>query len=248
MGKTIREIGYRLVIIFFATVFIYSGYKVVDYFLQSNANKAEYQEIIELAIDDVKEDELKIQKINIDKLSRINPRVVAWIEIPKTKIFYPVVQGEDNEYYLNHNFKNEASVYGVPFVDYRIDLDRTFNENIIIYGHHMKDGSMFAGLNKYVDREQYQKNQIIYFKDKECLRKYQIISVYKKKDSSDEKDFLSYGFSDKKAFDEYVTEIRERSMYSVEMPKQYKRNLISLCTCEYTVDDGRLVVAGIEVE
>ena len=93
--------------------------------------------------------------VDFEALKKINSEIIAWIRIPDTKIDYPVVQGADNEYYLNHTFKKTEHVAGSIFRDKDNSPDFS-NRKSILYGHNMKDGSMFQGLHKY-ENEQYLK-------------------------------------------------------------------------------------------
>ena len=86
--------------------------------------------------------------VDFEALKKINPEIIAWIRIPDTRIDYPVVQGTDNEYYLKHTFKKTEHVAGSIFLDKDNSPDFT-NRKTILYGHNMKDGSMFQGLHKY---------------------------------------------------------------------------------------------------
>lgn len=93
--------------------------------------------------------------VDFKALKKINPDIVAWIRIPDTSIDYPVVQGNDDSYYLTHTFKKTEHVAGAIFLDSDNNADFSDDKNII-YGHNMKDGSMFQGLHKY-ENEQYLK-------------------------------------------------------------------------------------------
>ena len=221
---------------------------IVDYYVKSRINQQEYEELHELVAEE-KNNTSKTQNKSkkVDKLKKINGDAVGWVNVPGTKISYPVVKAKNNEFYLNRNFKREYSAHGVPFVDYRVDLKQKNYQNVIVYAHHMKDGSMFAGLNKYLDKAQYKKNKYVFFETSEGRRKFQIISVYKIDAGKEYGQNLAFNFKTKKEFNEYVDTIKEKSFYSIEMPKKYKNNLVSLCTCEYTLDDGRLIVSAIEI-
>lgn len=129
----------------------------------------EYEELQEYVDDSLKkereetEDEEgeKPQKASIDfqALKEINPDIVAWIRVPEL-FDYPVVQGEDNQYYLSHTFRKESNIAGSIFLDYRNSRDFTDSKNII-YGHNMKDGSMFHVLRKFQDMDFYNKHREI---------------------------------------------------------------------------------------
>lgn len=95
--------------------------------------------------------------IEFGELQKINPDIVAWIRIDGLGIDYPVVQGEDNEHYLYYTFRGEANVAGSIFLDYRNKADFS-DSKIILYGHNMKNGSMFGSLKKYQDESVFREN------------------------------------------------------------------------------------------
>lgn len=96
------------------------------------------------------EPEESLPEIDFDGLRAINRDIVAWIQIPGIGVDYPVVQGEDNENYLHYTFDGKANKAGSIFLDYRNRVDFT-DSKVILYGHNMKDGSMFSNLKKYQD-------------------------------------------------------------------------------------------------
>ena len=99
--------------------------------------------------------------VDFRALKKINPDIVAWIRIPDTSIDYPVVQGNDDSYYLTHTFKKAEHVAGAIFLDSDNNADFSDDKNII-YGHNMKDGSMFRGLRNFLDDEFLKEHQILY--------------------------------------------------------------------------------------
>ena len=99
--------------------------------------------------------------VDFEALKKINPEIIAWIRIPDTRIDYPVVQGTDNEYYLKHTFKKTEHVAGSIFLDKDNSPDFT-NRKTILYGHNMKDGSMFQGLHKYESESYLQEHNKVY--------------------------------------------------------------------------------------
>ena len=101
---------------------------------------------------DSKETEKIARKIDFDGLRAINKDIVAWIQIPGIGVDYPVVQGEDNEYYLHYTFDGKENIAGSIFLDYRNRADFT-DRKVILYGHNMQDGSMFSHLAKYQDKD-----------------------------------------------------------------------------------------------
>jgi len=101
---------------------------------------------------DLGESEEAVTRIDYDGLQAINGDIVAWIQIPGIGVDYPVVQGEDNEHYLHYTFDGKANKAGSIFLDYRNRADFT-DRKVILYGHNMKDGSMFSNLKKYQDAD-----------------------------------------------------------------------------------------------
>ena len=100
--------------------------------------------------------------LKVDQLKQLNPDIIGWIEIENTDISYPVLQCSDNNYYMNHNYKKEKSKNGAIFLDkdYNWDLP---SSNLLIYGHNMKNNTMFQHLLKYTDKAFFDEHPIIKF-------------------------------------------------------------------------------------
>lgn len=172
----------------------------------------------------------------------VNPDTVAWITIPDTEIDFPVVQGEDNSYYLNHSFEGETSSLGVPFLDYRCTGSFT-DYNSIIYGHHIKGGMMFSGLDYYKQEDYFKEhstgilvteNQIYNIHFVECLVSESDGAVY------------SVVFLTDKEKEDYLEQISEQALvlndFSVEFLMD--KRLLTLSTCSYEFEDARTVLIG----
>ena len=145
------------------------GKYLYDYFAQSAENRSAYADIIDIGFsdstgdqdedipDDETEQEAESSDFDCDFLLAINSDCIGWIRIDGTDIDYPVVQAADNTFYLHHNFNQESAICGAIFMDYRNDIDMT-REHLILYGHQMKDGSMFKQLNGYKDKDFYKEH------------------------------------------------------------------------------------------
>ena len=121
------------------------------------------------------EDEIKENRVDFAGLKRINPDIVAWLRIPGV-LDYPVVQGKDNQYYLSHTFQKNYNIAGSIFLDYRNSSDFTDSKNII-YGHNMKDGSMFHVLRNFQKIDFYQKNrEILLYLPDGSVQSYKIVA------------------------------------------------------------------------
>jgi len=180
-------------------------------------------------------------------LSAINPDLKGWLSIPDTTLSYPVVQGEDNSYYLRRDFFGESDRRGTLFMDCAADFEGGAR-NLIIYGHNMSDGSMFASLKKYQDEAYYKEHPSFYITLPEEIREYRIISVFKNDlfSRADEPfQFYDYNVIDsEEQFKEYYQNIKGRSLYDTGVEAGYPDELITLCTCDYSGRDARLLVVG----
>ncbi len=188
--------------------------------------------------------------LKVEKLQEKNEDIVGWIEIEDTNINYPVLQGEDNEYYLTHNYKKETSQKGSIFLtkDYDWDLPST---NLLIYGHNIMNGQMFQNLLKFADEEFYKEHPVIRFTTPSEDAEYEIISAFKSRVfyKSEQNVFRYYDFvnaENEEEYNEFVKNAKEASLYDIEKTAKYGDQLITLVTCSYHTEDGRFVVIGRE--
>lgn len=196
------------------------------------------------------ENESKNRIAKIKKLKEKNPNIVGWIEIKDTKINYPVLQGSDNKYYMEHNYKNKKTEKGSIFVDYRYDFDKP-SSNLLIYGHNLITGEMFKDLLKFSDEGFYKKHPIIRFTTVEKDSNYEILAVLKSRVyyESEKNVFRYYQFIDaknKEQFNEFIKDAKSNSLYETGVNAKYGDNLITLSTCSYHVENGRFAVIGRE--
>lgn len=176
----------------------------------------------------------------------------GWITVPNTKIDNPIYQTTDNDFYLNHNQKKQKSVYGALFFDCDnvITKEKT-DKNLVIYGHHMKNGSMFANLTKYKSLSFYKANPTIEFSTLYKKSTYKIFSVFVLNASkADDNDYI-YNISRKNFlndadFDSWADEAYERSLINTGVDVKNGDNIITLVTCVYDFNDARLVVMARE--
>lgn len=177
-----------------------------------------------------------------------NADMVGWIKINGTIINYPVMQTKNKpNYYLKHNFNKEYSDLGVPYVQENCDL--ATSDNLIIYGHHIKGQKMFGALEDYKSQSFYEKHKIIQFDTLTEHAEYEIIAVFKTVAYSSE-GYRYYDFvdaEDESSFAAYVDKCRELSLYDTGVSAEYGDNLITLSTCEYSANNGRLVVVAKKI-
>lgn len=215
---------------------------VLDYIRQEKeqlAKAAERESELELSPEEKVLDQYAI-------LHSMYPEVVGWIKIDDTHIDYPVMQdptGQD--YYLTHSFEGKEDAKGAPFVDTQTQI-RPLDQNIVIYGHNIKSGSQFGDLDLYLDQEFYLSHPNITFDTLYETGKYRIVAVVKTKvKKGDEEGFRYYwfrGYEDRGEFQQLLDFIEEESIYETGEVIDYGDSTIMLSTCEYTVDNGRLVI------
>ena len=174
-----------------------------------------------------------------------NSDFVGWVNIDGTNINYPVMQTIDNpNFYLKRGFEKQYSNYGVPYVQENCALG--ISDNVVIYGHHMNNGSMFADLCKYEREDFYKEHPTIHFDTLSSLGEYEIVAVFKTVAYSED-GFKYYHFvdaEDETAFDAFISQCKALALYDTGVSAKYGDKLLTLSTCEYSCTNGRMVVVA----
>lgn len=182
-----------------------------------------------------------------ETLYQANDDLVGWLSIEGMVIDYPVMRSEDDEFYLHHNFQGEEDKYGCLYVRNRADVD-TPGTNFIIYGHNMKDGSMFGDLDLYRKKSFYQEHEVIRFDTLYEERSYEIVAVFLSQVYAEQDEaFKYYQFYEaetEEEFQYFYENIKELSLYDTGVAAEYGDTFLTLSTCAYHVTDGRLVVVA----
>ncbi len=175
---------------------------------------------------------------DFDSLKKINKDTIGWIYLPDTKLNYPIVKGTDNEYYLTHMFDGKSNSSGSIFADCNSNSDFD-TYNTVIYGHHMKNGSMFAVLSKYKSKAWYDEHPILWLVTPEKVLKLRVYSVYTANVSQ---NAWKMGFDGQREYKEWLTETKNLSEISTNIYPDENNPIITLSTCSYEFDNARLVV------
>ncbi|MBU9726374.1 class B sortase [Diplocloster modestus] len=168
-----------------------------------------------------------ISRASFDELKAINSDIVGWIEFENIDINYPVVQTGDNDYYLTHTVKNTRNSVGSIFVEYTNNSDFQ-DDNTFIYGHNMKNGSMFGLLKKYKDPSYYQANQFFWIYTPQGDYMYQIFSCH---EAEPESETYTNGFGSKESYASYLQTIKDLSLYDTGVAVTSDDKIVSLSTC-----------------
>ena len=183
------------------------------------------------------------------EIHNLNPDTVGWIKMEGTEMDYPVMQTPDRvNYYLYRDFDKEESKRGCIYAWEAADILEP-SDNITLFGHNMADGSMFAALNAYTDKAAWENNSLIFFDTLKEFHTYKIFAVFKTS-ASVGKGFSYHQFVDaenEEEFDEFVQTCKELAFYDTGITPVYGDKLICLSTCEYTLENGRLVVAAVRI-
>jgi sortase B len=180
-----------------------------------------------------------------------NQKLIGWVKIDDTNIDYPVMQTTDNEYYLDHNLNQEYDKNGSIFMDKDCDVLKP-STNFILYGHHMKSGQMFGGLDKYQNQSYAEKHPYISFDTIYEHGTYQVMYVFRSKVYSEEDvNFKYYQFIDalsETEFESNMQEMASMSLYDTGVTAQYGDRLLTLSTCDYQEKNGRFVVVAKKID
>lgn len=179
-----------------------------------------------------------------------NKSLIGWVKIADTVIDYPVMQTVNNEYYLDHNFHQEYDKNGSIFLDAECSIYPR-STNLIIYGHHMKSGSMFGSLQSYQSESYYQNHKYIVFDTIYEEGTYEVMFAFRDRVYSQEDvNFKYYEFVDansEEEFNSYMNEMAAISYYDTGVTAVYGDQLLTLSTCDYQQDNGRFVVVARRV-
>lgn len=248
-------LGRKIILVICMIVFLGSAGVLLDYYI----NGAKEQKALE-SLGDMKNaaQDLKTEKGTVvgeyAELYKANSDIIGWVKIDDTKIDYPIMQTQsDPEYYLHRSFDKEQADSGTPFMDAASDIFVP-TSNFLLYGHNMKNGTMFHDLLKYDSREFYEEHKTFKFDTiyKGGQGEYEVIAAaYSKiypKDSTKFKYYQYAGITTESEFNEYVAGVKSLSIYDTGATAEYGDQLVTLSTCAYHTDDGRFFVVGKRID
>lgn len=257
---------FRVLILFLAAcVFGYAAYQMYAYVHENNESDAQRDTLAQKAVtilpvvpspaqpdipdssnspDSTTDLEMDLSKtvpirVDFDILHQENPDIVGWIYSPDTPINYPIVQGEDNQYYLHRMADGSYNAGGCIFMDFRNSSDLT-DRNTLIYGHNMTNQSMFGTLCNYKDQSYYDKHPVLWILIPGTAYRVELIAGYVTPADSD-----SYSvFDSQEALDTHLQDILELSTFVPESIPEDIQQIVTLSTCSYEYNAARYVVVG----
>lgn len=189
-----------------------------------------------------------LKQTNLAALQEVNPDVLGWILIPDSQIDYPIVQGADNQFYLRHTWDGERNGVGSVFLECANQPDMT-EFHTIVYGHNMKDGSMFASLRKYAEEQYWRDHPYIYIANSEGVCRYEVFSAYRAR-----VDSYTYGLGFERQQDKesFIQMLLQNSQIDTGIQPEATDRILTLSTCSgmgYTtrwVVNARLKMVELE--
>lgn len=248
-AKTKKIIGVTIMSVLAVIAAVALSVSVYQTFAEKQSAQ-EFEEIEMLISDSVEQtDEKSEQEMAYEKYQALleeNGDFIGWIKIEGTNVNYPVMQTVDNpNFYLKHNFEKQYSNYGVPYLDEECFVDLT--NNLIIYGHNMKNGTMFTDLVNYKDKDFWEEHQTINFDTMAEFGEYQIMYAFAFDTNNETFCYNDFTNMDEEQFAEFMAECEKRMAYDTGIRAEFGDEILTLSTCEYSHENGRFVVVAKKV-
>lgn len=267
-GDSVGEIIRKIIFLAATIVFIGAGVMLVSTLVQSEeavAEKEENQSIITTTVATTidsegnvitiapTEEEIAEHNFNVaEHFKGINEDYIGYLEVDGCEIYEPIMQGDDNDYYLNHNYYGGTNKAGTVFLDFRCQVTEEYiSPNIVFYGHNQEDGTMFGNLKHYKqDVEFYRENPLVKFSPEFETGEYVIYGYFvthvKPEQHSEGEVFHYHDYietlNDEETFNWYIDEIQERNQIISPVDVQYGDKLLCLSTCSNEFSNSRFVV------
>lgn len=256
-GKTAKKhnktnIAYNVAMVVCLVVFLVSAGLLVKRYFDDRKTESEFANLQSMIDSDAQtaEDGEEPNSAKFAALREQNSDFIGWISIEDTPLDFPVMYAPDNkDFYLRHDFNKEYSVYGVPYLDEKTTLGANDqSENLIVYGHNMKTGTIFGCLTGYKEADYYQEHPYIEFDTVYGDAQYEVFAAFAI-DVVQDTSFVynQYVDMDEETYNTFVDEVLSRSNVDTGIRPSYGEQLLTLSTCEYSSDNGRFVVVARRV-
>lgn len=228
-------------------ILIFSSFQIANKLMDYKKSEELYSEIQDIVTSTEKTNiENPEDNINTyEKLKAINSEYTFWVEVENTNISYPVVQGNDNSYYLKKDFNKENNSAGTIFMDSLNNFE--VDNNIVLYGHNMKNKTMFNNLTLFKKKDFFNQNNKIKIKhdkeDKEYT--YEVFSAYHSDNSF---DYNMVKFGQGYTFEDFIDDIKAKSIYKKDIEITGNDKIITLSTCSYEFKGAKTTIHAKLIE
>ena len=246
------DMVYNIAMVVCLVVFLASGGMLVKRYFEDRQAENEFAELQSMIDPNAATGEgAESNSAKFAALRDQNSDFIGWIAIEGTNLNFPVMYAPNNkDFYLRHDFSKEYSVYGVPYLDEKTTLGANDqSENLIVYGHNMKTGTIFGCLTGYKKADYYTEHPLIQFDTVYGDGTYEVFAAFSI-DVAQDTSFVynQYVDMDEETYNTYVDEVISRSDVDSGIRPEYGEQLLTLSTCEYSSDNGRYVVVARRVE
>ena len=243
--KKKKKLILDICIVICACTFAFSAYKIYEFEKNMSNLETKQQEVETIIEETITVDESRFNVETYDQLKAINKDYVCYLEFDSQLISLPVVQTDNNDYYLTHSFKKKSSTQGAIFMDARNLLTDT---NIIIYGHYVyaDKTKMFSPLSQLKKQANYEKNRLLklYFRDE--VKEYEIAYVYEYDYTETNYDYTKRNFGSQEVFDAFFAYPKKMQVYDTGVDISYGDSFITLQTCVKNQKTKRLIIVAKE--
>ena len=179
-------------------------------------------------------------------LKKKYPDLYGWITLEGTPINYPIMQAADNDYYLDHSYTGSKLKAGAIFADWKCDRDLMRNYNLVLFGHHMTNNTMFHSLDKFLNENFFRTNNIVKIYTLDGMFTYQVISVY---ETNKYYPYIRTSFTTRESFVTFANQMRDNSIHKVpNLTFDTDDRLLTLSTCNNRSENGRLAVHAVMID
>lgn len=245
IGDAMKKWIRRIIMILLVTIFIGSTTYVLVTYHQYRENDRRYTEMAEgfTEMTDAGGPSVQVTApitVDFSGLKEVNEDIIGWLYCEGTAINYPVLQGEDNDQYLRSSYDGSYNAAGSIFVE-ASNRENFQDSNTIIYGHHMKNGSMFAALDKWADQEFYEAHPVMWLLTPDQDYRIDLFSGYTTSAYSQTYTIFT---GPGKELDDYLVKCAEQSNFQADVELDGQARYVLLSTCAYVFDDARNVLHG----
>ena len=233
---------YSILEVIFIAIFVFSLVQLVKIGVSYYRGDKIYSEA-QSKVEETKDEGVYHFEVDLDEFQKINPDIAGWLKIPDTPIDYPLLQPDDNQYYLKHTYDDIYSDFGSIFIDSYCTMD---DQNTVIYGHNTRNDSMFGSLKKYKDSDYFNKHPYVYILYGDTETQYEIVAALTVEITDPAYNFKFYN---DKLEEQWINDIYGRAECNKPGLKfNGKEKFVTLSTCTSRTKTERFVIVAKEVK